>query len=392
MKLTIRPLGKGKAVFPVEAEPSHTISELKRRISDEQGYPIESQNILSSGKSLQNDKTLGSYNVKDGGTLILVLKSAPSISASGSSSNSPRTASVIPVSAPRPSTLAHAPAPVSLNSGSAFGGSGLSSNAGPLQANVDKIMTTGMGFKKEQVELALRASDNNPDQAFELLLSGVADDLGDGSFYRAAPSSQPPNFPSNLSNFAPSGASSTPGFPQGPFQPSPQQPQPRRDPGFMGGIGGSDAQSALGGLASSGNSGGAVPEIDPAQVLAIRRMVAENPALTGPLIKHLMETDPEGAKDLSVDDPDGILRYFSQLGEDYATAPSGQGARLRAPAAPVPGPGPALVPVTSRPPPGSNDVTLTPAEAAFIEKASLSDPILPEAVSSDPASKRRWKP
>jgi hypothetical protein len=71
MKLTIRPLGagqRGKDVFvvssgsylglhlfknlslwfQVEAEPSQTIRDLKLRIS-EQGFPVETQNILSTG-------------------------------------------------------------------------------------------------------------------------------------------------------------------------------------------------------------------------------------------------------------------------------------------------------------------------------------------------------
>jgi len=73
-----------------------------------------------------------------------------------------------------------------------------------------------------------------------------------------------------------------------------------------------------------GNQGGGLPggsgvgaesvEIDPRQVQEIRRMIAENPTLTGPLIESLKETDPEGAARLSTSDPDGILRYFSTMG------------------------------------------------------------------------------
>lgn len=68
MKLTIRPLQRGKDVFvvssstyldlsvfllnisglQVEAEPSQTIHDLKLRIS-ERGIPVEAQNLLKTG-------------------------------------------------------------------------------------------------------------------------------------------------------------------------------------------------------------------------------------------------------------------------------------------------------------------------------------------------------
>jgi hypothetical protein len=75
---------------------------------------------------------------------------------------------------------------------------------------------------------------------------------------------------------------------------------------------------ALSGMGGTGNSGGgdsAVPTgIDPAQVQAIRRMVAEYPALTGPLIESIRETDPEEAAHLSTKDTDGILEFFNKIG------------------------------------------------------------------------------
>jgi hypothetical protein len=43
-------------------------------------------------------------------------------------------------------------------------------------------------------------------------------------------------------------------------------------------------------------------------------MVAENPALTGPLIESIKETDPEEAAHLSTRDVHGILDFFSKMG------------------------------------------------------------------------------
>jgi hypothetical protein len=78
----------------------------------------------------------------------------------------------------------------------------------------------------------------------------------------------------------------------------------------------------MGGMGGAGGSGGGdapAVEITPEQVQTIRRMVAENPTLTGPLIESLKQTDPERAANLTPSDPDGILRFFSELrGDDTA--------------------------------------------------------------------------
>jgi len=133
----------------------------------------------------------------------------------------------------------------------------------------------------------------------------------------------------------------------------------------MGGLGGLAALAGMTGPGDGGGGGAAPIEIDAAQVQAIRRMVAENPILTAPLIESLKATDPVSAAELSVDDPEGILRYFDQMGQDG----SGQG-----PSAPPPVPVPA--PVAT--PFGSQAVALTSEEAASIERVSFSVCVLSE--------------
>ena len=101
--------------------------------------------------------------------------------------------------------------------------------------------------------------------------------------------------------------------------------------GALGGMGGMDGMGGGGGGPSDGDDGANI-EISPEQVQTIRRMVAENRALTGPLIESLKQTDPEGAAHLTPDDPDGILRYFGELGND--DAPSGSSHSNAAPPPP----------------------------------------------------------
>ncbi|KAF8264428.1 hypothetical protein EI94DRAFT_470670 [Lactarius quietus] len=197
MKLTIRPLQRGKDVFVVEAEPSQTIHDLKLRIS-EQGFPVEVQNLLSTGKSLQDDKTISSYGIKEASTLVLMVKvPSAAITPSGSMNNSPRiaantlsTAPIAPTPAqtattshltvPSPVHATPAPAPpvaVASSSrvisetaqGPGLNGAGIYSNVGPSQSNIDQIV--GMGFTQAQAVGALRASFDNLDQAVERLLN-----------------------------------------------------------------------------------------------------------------------------------------------------------------------------------------------------------------------------
>jgi hypothetical protein len=95
--------------------------------------------------------------------------------------------------------------------------------------------------------------------------------------------------------------------------------------GALGGMGGMGGLGGLGGASGPGDGEGAAAiEISPEQVREIRRMVAENVTLMGPLVESLKQTDPERAAHLTPTDPDGILRFFEELGND-ADVPSGSG-------------------------------------------------------------------
>jgi hypothetical protein len=128
----------------------------------------------------------------------------------------------------------------------------------------------------------------------------------------------------------------------------------------MGGLGGGGGGG--GGPGGGGGDGGAPVEITPTQVEAIRRMVAENATLMGPLIEDLRTTDPEGAAGLSATDPDGILRYFNQLGNDGGHGSSGGGGGGSIGSIGAPTRVPAL------PPTGNAGMALTPADNASIRE------------------------
>jgi hypothetical protein len=69
---------------------------MKLKISAKQGHPVEGQKIFISGKSLQDDKTIESYNIRDASQLILILMGTLTGSVSSSGVNSPRMAPALP--------------------------------------------------------------------------------------------------------------------------------------------------------------------------------------------------------------------------------------------------------------------------------------------------------
>jgi hypothetical protein len=110
-----------------------------------------------------------------------------------------------------------------------------------------------------------------------------------------------------------------------------------------GGLGGMASMPGLGGLGAmiepqvDGDSNGAV-EIDPARAEEIRNLVACNPTLIRPLVAHIKEREPDA--DLT-EDPESVLRFFSQSADDKGTtrgdqhAPVSMGITPPRPAAPA---------------------------------------------------------
>lgn len=53
-------------------EPSDSVDSLKQKLKDKDGYPLEVQRLIYSGKELKNGTALSDYDVKDGSTIYFI--------------------------------------------------------------------------------------------------------------------------------------------------------------------------------------------------------------------------------------------------------------------------------------------------------------------------------
>ncbi|EIM82826.1 UV excision repair protein Rad23 [Stereum hirsutum FP-91666 SS1] len=338
MKITVKTLQQ--KVFQLDAEGSETVGDLKKKINDLQGHPVENQKIIYSGKVLPDDKTVESCNIKEKDFLVLMVskpKATPAASSSTAAAPStpaapapstPQPAPATPA-APAPAPAAAAPAattPAPAATPAQFGdmSSFLTGNA--LQSSIQNMVE--MGFPRDQVLRAMRASYNNPDRAVEYLMTGIPEHLqaeaagpAPGAAPAApAPGSTPAAAPAPAAP-APQPAAQQPAAPQNLFQLAQQQQQ-------QGGAG--VGAGALGGAPGAGAGGGGgnfdlSALRDNPQIAQLRELVAQNPALIQPLIQQLAGSNPQLAQ-LIAQNPEALFQLLGgENGLDFEDDGEGGG-------------------------------------------------------------------
>eukprot|EP01087_Luapelamoeba_hula_P018956 TRINITY_DN61_c0_g1_i2.p1 TRINITY_DN61_c0_g1~~TRINITY_DN61_c0_g1_i2.p1 ORF type:complete len:321 (-),score=99.22 TRINITY_DN61_c0_g1_i2:112-1074(-) len=226
MKLTIKTLQQQQ--FSLEVDEEATVADVKQKIEAEQNHPISWQKLIFAGKILVDSAKVNTYSIKETDFLVLMVRkpagaSTPSPTPGPFSTNTttstpaPTTpAAATPatpaVSTPTPATPAtptpSTPTPVTATAmpaaaaGGAFdGGASDLVKGSDYEAVVTNIVE--MGFPREEVIRALRASFNNPNRAVEYLMTGIPEEAaaaaptsGGSSQPSATPASPTPASPS----------------------------------------------------------------------------------------------------------------------------------------------------------------------------------------------------
>ncbi|KAG1862506.1 hypothetical protein DFJ58DRAFT_775421 [Suillus subalutaceus] len=333
MKLTIKTLQQ--KMFQLEAEGSETIADLKQKISNTQGHSVESQKLIFSGKILTDDKTVASCEIKEKDFLVLMVsKSKPQPPPVIASTSTPQPEAAAPAPAPAPAApqvlapapAAPAPAPVAPSVPSAApaaapvtaDGSFLTGEA--LQSTINNMVE--MGFEREQVTRALRASFNNPDRAVEYLMTGIPAHLmheAAGPAARpaqtggVAPTTPAASAPTSAAPAAQPAPVAPTGQPQNLFQLAQQQQQ---QPGSRG--------------TATAGAGAGVGEIDlealrnHPQFQQLRQLVQTNPNLLAPLVQQIMEQNPHLGQ-LFESNPEALMQLLNggDEGEGDGAVPPG---------------------------------------------------------------------
>jgi len=316
MKLQFKTLSR--AIFTIEAEPSEKVIDLKKKISEAKGFDVERQNIIFKGKILSDDLTVEQCNFTEKDFIVVMemkKKKAPAAETPKPSSSSTAEKKEEPkveekkveekpkeeVKKEEPkaeekkeeSSSASAPAatqPTSSNESYNWESSGSVLVTGEAYEQAVNSLIE-MGFEKDQVVKAMRASFNNPDRAAEYLMTGIPEHL--------LPQNPPPQSADQAAAQQPAAAQGT--------TPSGNQPVNL----FEAAANAARPASA----APAGQSNLSFLNSNP-QFQRIRELIHSNPQLLQPLLQQLGQSNPELMEIIS-SNPDAFVRLLNEgMGED----------------------------------------------------------------------------
>ncbi|XP_069460282.1 UV excision repair protein RAD23 homolog A [Ambystoma mexicanum] len=198
MQVTLKTLQQ--QTFKIELEPEDTVKILKEKIEAEKGrdaFPVAGQKLIYAGKILNDDVPIKDYKIDEKNfVVVMVTKYADPTNAPQDSSAPTTQASRTPVATTSSPTVQAACAeteekpkvveePPAVPPPAAVTGSVPPSGSVARQEDAASALVTGseyetmlneimsMGYEREKVVAALRASFNNPHRAVEYLLTGI---------------------------------------------------------------------------------------------------------------------------------------------------------------------------------------------------------------------------
>ncbi|CAD5111823.1 DgyrCDS1093 [Dimorphilus gyrociliatus] len=273
MLITIKTLQQH--TWKVEVVGETKIKDLKEQIEQLKGkeYSAACQKLIFAGKVMEDEKTVADYKIEEKGFVVLMMtKVRPSPASAKPAEDEASTSaaveeaetkqeekpketetppvSTVPTAATETlSSSARTETEPEASPGQITSGANLLVTGSDFERMVTEIM--GMGFERDQVERAMRASFNNPDRAVEYLFNGIPDV---GSTEAA------PTLPSQSSSSTAQETPATPSQPaDGPTAPSDALQFLRSQPQFR----------------------------------QMRHVIRDNPNLLQPLLQQIRQTNPD---------------------------------------------------------------------------------------------------
>jgi len=157
--------------YEIEVDPTTTVDKLKDLIEQHHKFEKSSQTLIYAGKILPNEKTIEECKIGAEDFLVLMVKKA----AKPATATPAEKLAVTPATEKPESTSAVTATASGPESDAAKQGAEALVTGTELEKAIDSI--ADMGFPRDQVVVALRASFNNPDRAIEYLTNGIPPDL-----------------------------------------------------------------------------------------------------------------------------------------------------------------------------------------------------------------------
>ncbi|KAJ1979693.1 UV excision repair protein rad23 [Dimargaris verticillata] len=194
MKLTFKTLQQKQ--FQIDAELTETIADVKEKIATAEGFQPSTQKLVYMGKILTDAQTVEELNFKDNSFLVLMV-TKPKATPATTSASAPPPANTAPTAEPReapastdapaaahlasdaanvtatPLSQTPTPAPSAYEEQPGPGSSGGIATGSEYNTAVENMVE--MGYERDQVVRAMRASFNNPERAVEYLITGIPD-------------------------------------------------------------------------------------------------------------------------------------------------------------------------------------------------------------------------
>lgn len=201
MQITLKTLQQ--QTFKIDIDAEETVKALKEKIENEKGkdsFPVAGQKLIYAGKILNDDTALKEYKIDEKNFVVVMVakpKTAPASVPSSAATTTSAASSSTTTTTPTPPTAPAAqspsesppkedkPAEEKPASSSPPSSTPISSANANIFEEATSALVTGqsyenmvteimlMGYERDRVVAALRASFNNPDRAVEYLLTGI---------------------------------------------------------------------------------------------------------------------------------------------------------------------------------------------------------------------------